>query len=90
VQSTADAALGAARYLTGPGLWLTALLACRDRRLLACTAVPALMDWMRSERTLDPARFAAIALADDAAYGTGVLWGARQERSLSALIPRLI
>ena len=38
---------------------------------------------------LDPARFAALALADDAAYGAGVWWGCLRDRSFRALLPSL-
>ena len=38
---------------------------------------------------MDPVRFAALTLADDAAYGAGVWVGCARRRSLRALRPRL-
>ena len=62
----------------------------RTRAVLAATvAVPGLVEWFRQRPALDPARFAALQLADDLAYAAGVWAGCVRERSLRALLPDL-
>lgn len=64
--------------------------------LAAAFAVPALLDWRGARRRgsadrrtppLDPARFAALHIADDVAYSVGVWRGIRRVRSAAALVP---
>jgi hypothetical protein len=70
-------------------LALALLMRKRRTALLALIALPALDEWRRHEVELDPLRFTALALADDAASGAGVLWGAIAARELAPLIPAL-
>ena len=58
--------------------------------LVAAATVPALLEWCRRRPALDPARWAAVALIDDAAYGAGLWVGCLRERSLVALRPDLV
>jgi hypothetical protein len=62
----------------------------RSRTVLAAAvAVPGLVEWFHRRPALDPARFAALQLADDLAYAGGVWAGCARERSLRALLPDL-
>jgi hypothetical protein len=68
------------------------LVSRRARRVLVASAAVVVADaWVSGGRGagLDPARFAALALADDAAYGTGVWLGCLRARSFHALLPSL-
>lgn len=67
------------------------LLLCtrRGRRVLALVAARHLLDWRRERPALDPLRFALARIAEDAAYGCGVLRGAITARDGSALLPVL-
>jgi mycofactocin system glycosyltransferase len=72
---------------------LAALLAMRSRRarpaLVAVAVVPVVFDaWERRPRG-GLARFAALRLVDDVAYGAGVWIGCARERSVRALLPSL-
>ena len=68
-------------------------LAVADRRsravLAAAVVVPTVVDWLQRRPALDPARFAALRLADDLAYAGGVWAGCARERSVRALLPDL-
>ena len=67
-----------------------ALVSRRARRaVLASVTVPLLLDWRQERPPLDPARWVAVRLVDDIAYGAGVWAGCRRERSIAALIPDL-
>lgn len=57
--------------------------------LAAAVALPGLVEWLQRRPALDPARFAALQLADDLAYAVGVWAGCVRERSLRALLPDL-
>ena len=57
--------------------------------LAVAIAVPGLVDWFQRRPRLDPARFAALRLADDLAYAGGVWAGCARERSARALLPDL-
>jgi mycofactocin glycosyltransferase len=61
----------------------------RDPRPLLLAATPALATWRPRPGGLDPVRFAALALADDAAYGAGVISGAIRGRSVRVLLPTI-
>jgi mycofactocin system glycosyltransferase len=62
----------------------------RARTVLAAAAVlPGLVDWLDRRPALDPARFAALRLADDLAYAAGVWSGCVREPSFRALLPDL-
>lgn len=74
--------------------WPVALAAAvvsrRARRVvLAAALVPSLLDWADGERALDPLRYTALHLLDDAAYGAGVWVGCLRERDAAALAPDL-
>ena len=82
----------ALRRAWAPAALLLAATGGRRSRavLAACVAVPSLVDWVqRRPASLDPARFAALQLADDLAYAGGVWAGCARERSLRALLPDL-
>jgi len=73
-----------------PAALLSAVVARRSRPALAvAVAVPLVVDWVERRPRLDPARFAALRLADDLAYCAGVWAGCVRERSLRALLPDL-
>ncbi len=66
-----------------------ALLSRRARRALAVAlVVPALLDWSRSRPAIDPVRWTALSVADDAAYCAGVWAGCHRSGSWRALRPR--
>jgi mycofactocin system glycosyltransferase len=89
---TARSALPALNGLTrawSPAL-LVALCFRRTRRAAALAlVVPALADWASNPGDLDPVRYAAFHVADDAAYGVGLWRGCLQARTLRPLIPRI-
>jgi mycofactocin glycosyltransferase len=62
----------------------------RTRAVLAAAVVlPSLVEWSQRRPPLDPARFAALHLADDLAYAAGLWAGCAREQSLRALLPDL-
>jgi mycofactocin glycosyltransferase len=61
----------------------------RGREVLVLVAARHLLDWRRERPPLDPLRYALAGIADDAAYGCGVLRGALREGDRSALLPVL-
>ena len=89
---TARSALPALGGLTRA--WSPALLlglCWRKTRPAAALAllVPAAGDWLRGRRPLDPVRYAALHVADDVAYGSGVWLGCLRARTLAPLLPRI-
>ena len=69
------------------------LVSRRARRVLAASAAVVVADaWASGSGPggLDPVTFAALTLADDAAYGAGVWAGCVRARSFRALLPRLV
>ena len=71
-------------------LLVTGLMFRRTRRLAALALlVPALRDRNEQPGRLDPARYVALHVADDVAYGAGVWAGCVKERTAVALIPRV-
>jgi mycofactocin glycosyltransferase len=65
-----------------------ALVSKRVRAALAlAVVVPAAIDWCTDRPELDPMRYLALRVLDDAAYGAGVWAGALRHRSLDALRP---
>jgi mycofactocin system glycosyltransferase len=89
---TARSALPAVSGLTRA--WSPALLAglCwRKTRPAAALALlaPAAGDWLAAPRALDPARYAALHVADDVAYGSGVWLGCLRARTVAPLLPRV-
>jgi mycofactocin system glycosyltransferase len=74
--------------------WSPALLlglAFRRTRRAAALAllVPALADWADNPEVLDPVRYVAFHVADDAAYGAGVWAGSARARTVVPLVPRV-
>jgi hypothetical protein len=89
---TARSALPALSGLTRA--WSPALLLAlcgRKTRAGAALAllVPAAGDWLRARSALDPVRYAALHVADDVAYGSGVWLGCLRARTLAPLLPRI-
>jgi mycofactocin system glycosyltransferase len=89
---TARSALPALSGLTRA--WSPALLAglCwRKTRPAAALALlaPAAGDWLAAPRALDPVRYAALHVADDVAYGSGVWLGCLRARTVAPLLPRV-
>jgi mycofactocin system glycosyltransferase len=73
-----------------PAAVALAVASRRSRPALAATVVvPGLLEWLDRRPRLDPARFAALRLADDLAYAAGVWAGCARERSGQALLPDL-
>lgn len=73
--------VGAAALLTAP--W------SRSARMAAgLMLAPVVAEWIRERPELDPVRYTGIRLLADAAYGTGVIAGAVQGRTLEPLRPR--
>jgi mycofactocin system glycosyltransferase len=64
-------------------------LAVRRARypLAALVLAPPLLDWLERRPPLDPARYAAARLLDDAAYGLGVWEGCVRQRTIGPLVP---
>ena len=79
----------ASTILAGPAL-VAAALAGRPRTrraVVALALLPALVDWWRRRPDLDPLRWVAASLADDAAYGAGVWAGCLRGRTVAPLVP---
>ena len=75
-----------------PAGWLA--LACVRRSRLARAAaalmlITPLHEWVTERPEVDPPRYLALRLAEDAAYGTGVIAGAVRSRRPGVLLPRL-
>jgi hypothetical protein len=91
LRNTRGLARYASTYLPLP----VVIAALRTRRrglragLLMLLLAPALEDWRERSSDLDPLRWTALWLADDAAYGAGVWTGCLRAGSLRALTPRL-
>jgi len=89
---TARSALPALSGLTrawSPALVLA--LCWRKTRPAAMLALlaPAAGDWLAARRALDPVRYAALHVADDVAYGSGVWLGCLRARTVAPLLPRI-
>jgi hypothetical protein len=78
---------GAITRVWWPIVLVLALFSKRARTVLAMASLlPAAVEWSRDRKSLDPVRFTALRILDDASYGTGVWRGAfrhRQTRPLS-------
>ena len=74
--------------------WLPLALgaSCVSRRARRATAaalvVPPVLGWRDTRPDLDPVRWVAASVADDAAYCAGAWWGCWRARSWRALAPR--
>lgn len=69
-------------------LW--ALPPVRRRRLAAGLIVPLIIEWQAAGRPVDLASWVGMRVADDVAYGTGVIVGSLRARTWDALVPRLL
>ncbi len=74
--------------------WSPALLAGlafrRSRRACALAlTLASLSDWSAHRDALDPVRYSALHVADDAAYGAGVWVGCARRRTLGPILPRV-
>jgi hypothetical protein len=80
----------AVRRVWWPFALAAALVSRRARRgVLAAAVVPPLLEWYVERPPLDPVRWTALRVLDDAAYGAGVWAGCWRERSTAALRPDL-
>jgi mycofactocin glycosyltransferase len=70
---------------------LPAAIAVRRLRLplAALVLAPPLLDWLDRRPPLDPARYAAARLLDDAGYSVGVWQGCAERRTVRPLLPVL-
>lgn len=90
--------LGAGRWLaaattrTWMPIAVVGALGSRQARrgLLTAAVVPNLVDWIDRRPSVDPVRWTAMRLLDDTAYCAGVWQGCLAERSMGALVPRLV
>jgi mycofactocin glycosyltransferase len=73
-----------------PVVLALAIVSKRARRVLVAAAVvPSLIDWVRQRPPLDPVRYVALRILDDAAYGVGLWRGAIDRRTVEPLLPDL-
>ena len=61
----------------------------RARSLAACALVPAGLDWWERRPALDPIRYGALRVLDDAAYCAGLWVGCLVEGTVAPLLPDL-
>ena len=59
------------------------------RAAAAAMLVPIAWEWLRERPDVDPVRYTALRLVEDAAYGCGVLASALRDRSPSILAPHI-
>jgi mycofactocin system glycosyltransferase len=92
VQGLVESLLSLARYAATLALPLALAVAWRQRRIapLALLGLPALREWSRGSRELDPIRWAALAMAEDLAYAAGVWGGCIRAREPRPLLPRVL
>jgi mycofactocin system glycosyltransferase len=83
--------LGSAISRTWWPLALPAAIAVRRLRLplAALVLAPPLLDWLDRRPPLDPARYVATRLLDDAGYSVGVWQGCAERRTVRPLLPVL-
>jgi mycofactocin glycosyltransferase len=83
--------LGSAVSRTWWPLALPAAIAVRRLRLplAALVRAPPLLDWLDRRPPLDPARYVAARLLDDAGYSVGVWQGCAERRTVRPLLPVL-
>ena len=83
--------LGSAMSRTWWPVALPAAVAVRRLRLplAALVLMPPLLDWLDRRPPLDPARYIAARLLDDAGYSLGVWQGCAARRTVRPLLPRL-
>ncbi|NEW72931.1 mycofactocin system glycosyltransferase [Streptomyces rapamycinicus] len=84
--------LGAGRILadaTRRAWWPLALSGKTGRRALIAALLPCLIEGCSYGHELDPARWTALRIADDLAYGAGVWTGCLRHHVMTPLLPRL-
>jgi mycofactocin glycosyltransferase len=83
--------LGSAVSRTWWPVALPAAIAVRRLRLplAALVLAPPLLDWLDRRPPLDPARYVAARLLDDAGYSVGVWQGCMERRTVRPLLPLL-
>jgi mycofactocin system glycosyltransferase len=83
--------IGSAITRTWLPLAVPAALAFRRLRVPLAVAVltPPLLDWLDRRPPLDPVRYTAARLLDDAGYGAGVWQGCLRRGTIRPLLPRL-
>jgi hypothetical protein len=84
--------LGIGRYGTQFAAPLLAASLVAGRRRIAAASLlfgPPLAEWAGRRGTLDPVRYVLGRLADDVAYGSGVLAGCLAGRTTAPLRPRV-
>jgi len=88
---TAARPLGSAISRTWWPAALPAAVAVRRLRLplAALVLAPPLLDWLDRRPPLDPARYVAARLLDDAGYSLGVWQGCAERRTIRPLLPLL-
>ena len=59
------------------------------RAATAAMLVPVALEWVRNRPQVDPLRYALLRLAEDAAYGSGVLSSATRARSARVVVPEI-
>lgn len=72
--------------------WLALAVTPRSRiaRIAAASmVVPVAQEWLTRRPGIDPVRYAALHLIEDAAYGSGVITGAIRRRRPGVLLPRV-
>lgn len=70
--------------------WPGGRVAQRRLAIGALVAGAPALEWLRRRPPLDPLRFSALYFLDEAAYGTGVIWGCLRDRHWAPLRPRAI
>lgn len=70
---------------------LASLLSPRARRVvLAAAVVPHALEWAQRRPRIDPLRWVALRILDDASYGAGLWWGCLSERTADPLLPNFV
>lgn len=73
-----------------PATVAAGLVSKRARRVaVAAVVVPAAIEWSSGDRSIDPVRFTALRILDDAAYGAGVCVGCLRAKRWGPLTPAL-
>jgi mycofactocin system glycosyltransferase len=72
--------------------WLAVMMSRRSRLARAAAVsmiLPLAWEWLRQRPDVDPARYTALRLIEDAAYGSGVIAGVVQARRPATLQPQI-
>jgi mycofactocin glycosyltransferase len=93
IYATAQTFLATGKAATTFTPWLLAAGVTNRRTRnasLALLLAPPLVDWVRRRPQLDPVRSTALTIADNVAYGAGVLTASISSRSWDAIRPQLL